>query len=407
MARPRRWQSPKRLRNAAGPVARHRAELARGGDLERGDSVLCRPQSQRQGVPRFGDAALRQLLRPPRHHLRPARDIGRVAARAPRRVVGCRSIRCCSAWRRAATSRPTRSKCMSTKRSILRRCARNWRWPDMRRSRRSWRMASSRSAARSSMSFPWARIRPTASTCWIATSTAFGASIPTRQRSLDKLDRIQLAAGARNAVEPGSGARVPAPLPAALHRGSVRAGGLPRRQRRRGARRHRILPAVVLRAHLAFVRVFAAATACWWTINDAASSAPELWSGIVERHEQLRHDRYRPILDPAEVYLPPDEFLRGVVARGPRFNCTPLNGLPRPQGRLQNFPSAAPAAVRIDAARRTARRGIGGAYRCQPPRVSCWRPNPPAAANSFWICCAPAAFSRRSSIALPLSRRAD
>src|SRR5271169_6733945 len=38
-------------------------------------------------------------------------------------------------------------------------------------------------------------------------------------------------------------------------------------------------------------------------INDVASGAPGLWSGIVERHEQLRHDRRRPILDPAELYL--------------------------------------------------------------------------------------------------------
>ncbi len=58
------------------------------------------------------------------------------------------SIRCCSDWRRAATSRPTRSKCMSTRRSIWRRCARNWRWPDMPPSLKSWRTANSRCAAR-------------------------------------------------------------------------------------------------------------------------------------------------------------------------------------------------------------------------------------------------------------------
>src|SRR5271163_3162293 len=43
-------------------------------------------------------------------------------------------------------------------------------------------------------------------------------------------------------------------------------------------------------------------------MNDAGAAAPDLWSGIVERHEQLRHDRHRPILDPAELYLPPGEF---------------------------------------------------------------------------------------------------
>ena len=44
-------------------------------------------------------------------------------------------------------------------------------------------------------------------------------------------------------------------------------------------------------------------------IDDAASAADTLWQGIVDRHEQLRHDRYRPILDPREVYLSPGEFL--------------------------------------------------------------------------------------------------
>ena len=43
-------------------------------------------------------------------------------------------------------------------------------------------------------------------------------------------------------------------------------------------------------------------------MNDAATRVDGLWNGIVERHEQLRHDRHRPILDPAEVYLTPAEF---------------------------------------------------------------------------------------------------
>src|SRR5271169_4402432 len=44
-------------------------------------------------------------------------------------------------------------------------------------------------------------------------------------------------------------------------------------------------------------------------INDAGAAVPDLWSGNAERHEQLRHDRHRPILDPAELYLTPAEFL--------------------------------------------------------------------------------------------------
>ena len=39
-------------------------------------------------------------------------------------------------------------------------------------------------------------------------------------------------------------------------------------------------------------------------MHEASSSVESLWQGIVERHEQLRHDRHRPILDPPELYLP-------------------------------------------------------------------------------------------------------
>jgi transcription-repair coupling factor (superfamily II helicase) len=83
-------------------------------------------------------------------------------------------------------------------------------------------------------------------------------------------------------------------------------------------------------------------------INDATSGAAKLWSGITERHEQLRHDRYRPILDPAEVYLPPEEFLQA-LSPWPKVLLHTFEWPPETQGPLQNFPSAAPAQVRIDA----------------------------------------------------------
>ncbi len=66
------------------------------------------------------------ILRPSRHHLRPARHPGGTAARPQGGLAGRRSTRCCSAWRRAATSRPTRSKCTSARPSTWKRCARNW-----------------------------------------------------------------------------------------------------------------------------------------------------------------------------------------------------------------------------------------------------------------------------------------
>jgi transcription-repair coupling factor (superfamily II helicase) len=83
-------------------------------------------------------------------------------------------------------------------------------------------------------------------------------------------------------------------------------------------------------------------------VNDATDAVEGLWNGIVERHEQLRHDRHRPILDPAEVYLTAGEFLEACAA-WPRVHLHTFEWPPETAGPVQNFPSTAPAAVRIDA----------------------------------------------------------
>src|SRR5271163_4223231 len=79
-------------------------------------------------------------------------------------------------------------------------------------------------------------------------------------------------------------------------------------------------------------------------MNDAASAVDGLWNGIVERHEQLRHDRHRPILDPAEVYLKPGEFLESYSAKH-RVQLHTFEWPPETAGPLQNFSSVAPAVV--------------------------------------------------------------
>src|ERR1700722_325947 len=83
-------------------------------------------------------------------------------------------------------------------------------------------------------------------------------------------------------------------------------------------------------------------------INDAASSAPKLWNGIVQRHEQLQHDRHRPILDPAEVYMTPAEFQASYSA-WPQIQLHTFEWPPETAGAFQNFPTAVPPQVRIDA----------------------------------------------------------
>src|SRR6202045_4120388 len=82
-------------------------------------------------------------------------------------------------------------------------------------------------------------------------------------------------------------------------------------------------------------------------MNDAASGVDGLWNGIVERHEQLRHDRRRPILDPAEVYLTPAEFQASYSA-WQQIQLHSFEWPPETEGVTQNFPSIAPASVRID-----------------------------------------------------------
>jgi transcription-repair coupling factor (superfamily II helicase) len=81
--------------------------------------------------------------------------------------------------------------------------------------------------------------------------------------------------------------------------------------------------------------------------NDAVSTVEALWLGIGERHEQLRHDRHRPILEPAELYLNPTEFTHAVAA-WPAVQLHHFEWPPETQGRVQNFPSVAPASVRLD-----------------------------------------------------------
>src|SRR6202051_2869713 len=81
-------------------------------------------------------------------------------------------------------------------------------------------------------------------------------------------------------------------------------------------------------------------------INDATGSADGLWQGIVERHEQLRHDRHRPILDPAEIYLTPTELAEHYTPWA-KYELHSSDWPPEPAVQFQNLRSMAPAAVRI------------------------------------------------------------
>ncbi len=83
-------------------------------------------------------------------------------------------------------------------------------------------------------------------------------------------------------------------------------------------------------------------------IDGASEKVADLWHGIGLRHEQLRHDRQRPILDPAELYLSPVEFA-DELARSRRALLQHFEIPPDGDVAAQNFASAAPPSVRIDA----------------------------------------------------------
>ena len=190
---------------------------------------------------------------------------------------------------------------------------------------------------------------------------------PDTQRSLRQAGSHSAAAGARDTAEPGRGARIPPPLPAALHRRSVGAGGLPRRERRasRPGGIEFFLPLFFERTSHLFE--YLPPDSILVDMQRCRLGACErLWNGIVERHEQLRHDRHRPILDPAGAV----SDARGIPARssprGRRFSCTPSNGRPRPPGPLQNFPSVGAGRGAHRSARRAAGGGIGGAHQREP-----------------------------------------
>ena len=75
------------------------------------------------------------------------------------------------------------------------------------------------------------------------------------------------------------------------------------------------------------------------------------WDDIVDRHEQRRHDIERPLLDPAEVFVPPAEIATRLAAF-PTVVATALKVEPIAAAdsgtEFRNYPTEAPPALRID-----------------------------------------------------------
>ena len=78
-------------------------------------------------------------------------------------------------------------------------------------------------------------------------------------------------------------------------------------------------------------------------VAGALAAVEGAWNAVCARHEQLRHDIERPILDPAELFLAPSEF---AAAREPwPLVSIAADGQP---GAVQVFSSLAPESPRID-----------------------------------------------------------
>jgi transcription-repair coupling factor (superfamily II helicase) len=169
---------------------------------------------------------------------------------------------------------------------------------------------------------------------------------PDTQRSGDKLDRIQLLAARETPLSPEAvrefrrryRLRFPGDLAEQPVYRDVSAGGAP--------------GGIEFYLPLFFERTsnlleYLPPASILIDMHEASSTVDKIWNGIVERHEQLRHDRQRPILDPEELYLPPAEF-RALFAAWPRVELRSFEWPPETDGQWQNFASVAPAAVRVD-----------------------------------------------------------
>ncbi|MEZ5475391.1 MAG: transcription-repair coupling factor [Steroidobacteraceae bacterium] len=98
--------------------------------------------------------------------------------------------------------------------------------------------------------------------------------------------------------------------------------------------------------------------------SDLAASLERVWSGIVERYEDRRHDLERPLLEPPEAFIAPAKLLdrctraaqvewQNFKIETPTANATHASGeLAPPQAAMdvvtQNFATAAPRDLKLD-----------------------------------------------------------
>ena len=83
-------------------------------------------------------------------------------------------------------------------------------------------------------------------------------------------------------------------------------------------------------------------------IAGTAAAAPAAWNSIGARHEDRRHDIERPLLDPVELFLGPDELSRAMAARS-RVDVQAAAAPSSASSDAQQFPTVVPHELRLDA----------------------------------------------------------
>jgi transcription-repair coupling factor (superfamily II helicase) len=81
-------------------------------------------------------------------------------------------------------------------------------------------------------------------------------------------------------------------------------------------------------------------------LSGARQAVDAFWREIRDRHEQGRHDRQRPLLDPAEVFIPPEEF-NGLLRAHPLV-CIDGFGEDKSRAGAVVYATRMPAAVPVD-----------------------------------------------------------
>ena len=128
------------------------------------------------------------------------------------------------------------------------------------------------------------------------------------QRTLYPVPDVRLLPAREFPLDEAGRTRFRSALPRGVRGRSVALAAVQGREQRRRARRHRVLPAAVLRGDRDARRLPAAGRRR--RAASATSRAPieRFWQDTDSRYKLLRGDKSRPLLPPTEVFLPPDAF---------------------------------------------------------------------------------------------------